>query len=364
MSLTVTQRPYQTINAERSSWNAVGNPVIYKMQRKDFTFTQINNSGGFVQVQFDGVDITGSFSNSASLYVASDNGVYDDFGLQTAEAFSGGNTLITTDIVYVSAAPGGFVNNDTLRPLYAVDIDVYDTSDVLLNSESFRYTPNSRGALIIDVAPILRAEMVADNDIDLTQVYESSSAYEIQTDANVSQGFYIKYTEVWTGSANSVTSDSLYELFAIFGAMQIPSAYGGNIYEYLILSDMKIADVTMTTAQILASNTTAVEIVAAPGTGYILIPVKFFLFLDYTSAAFATNTTFRFEINGVAVSATNTTILPGVADRYTTMEPVDYDTTTDLKNNAIKFETQTGDPTGGGTNTIRVICLYTLKSLA
>ena len=358
MSLTVSQRPYQTINTERSDWNAVGNPILYKMQRKDFTFASITNSGGFVRLVLDSSfgNVASSFVVNDVVYFITDGGIYDTSGTVTASSYSAPNTLVTLDTTYISSSTG-FVNNDDLRPLYGVDVDVYDTSDTLINAESFRFSPTSKGALTIDISSILRAEMIADNDSDLTGTTKTF------TDANVYQGFYIKYTEVWTGSANSVNSDSAYELFSIFGALQIPSEYGGNIYNYLILSDMKIADVTMTAAQINASNTTAVTVVDAPGSGYILIPVKFFLFLDYNSVAFATNTTFRFEINGVAVSATNTTILPGTADRYTTMEPVDYDTTTDLKNNAIKFEAQTGDPTAGNS-TIRVVVLYTVKQLA
>jgi hypothetical protein len=91
--------------------------------------------------------------------------------------------------------------------------------------------------------------------------------------------------------------------------------------------------------------------------------VSYFLFLDYGGVAYATHTTFRFEMNGVAVSGTNTTMLPGTADRFTSMDPNGYDTTTDLRNQAIKFETQTGDPTAG-TGTIRVITLYTVKQLS
>lgn len=359
MSLTVTQRPYQTINSELSEWNAVAHPVLYKMQRKDFSFASINNSGGFVQLVLNSShgNVASSFDVSDTVYFITDGGVYDTTGTVSASSYSAPNTLVTLSTAYVSSSTG-FCNNETLRPLYRVAVTVYDAAtDLALNSEVFSYAPTSKGALTIDIASILRAQMLADNDADLTGSTKSF------VESNVYQGFYIKYTEVWTSSAEAVTNDSAYELFAIFGALQIPSAYGGNIYNYLILSDMKVADVTMTAAQINASNTTAVTVVDAPGAGYILIPVKFFLFLDWNSVAFATNTTFRFEINGVAVSATNTTILPGVADRYTTMEPVDYDTTTDLKNNAIKFEAQTGDPTAGNS-TIRVITLYTLKSLA
>lgn len=358
MSLTVTQRPYQTINAERSNWNAVGNPVLYKMQRKDFTFASVTDSGGFVRLVLDSSfgDVSTSFDIDDVVYFITDGGVYDTTGTVTASSYSAPNTLVTLDTAYISSSTG-FVNNDTLRPLYRVEVDVYDSADTLLTDSPFSYSPTSKGALTVDIAAILRANMIPDNDSDLTGTTETFD------DSNAYTGFYIKYREVWTGSAEALTNDSAYEQFSILGAIQLPSEYGGNIYDYLILSDMKIADVTITSAQLLASNATPVTIVAAPGAGYIIIPVKYFLFLDYGGVAYATNTTFRFEMNTVAVSATNTTILPGVADRYTTMEPVDYDTTTDLKNSALVFEAQSGNPTAG-TGTIRVVCLYTVKQIA
>jgi hypothetical protein len=360
MSLTVTLRPYQTINSEKSAWNAVANPVLYKMQRKDYTFASITNSGGFVRLVLTSTfgDVSANFTVGDVAYFTTDAGVYDTTGTVTASSYSAPNTLVTLDTAYISSSTG-YVNNDDLRPLYRVEVSVYDQSDTLLNADPFSYTPSSKGLLSMDISAILRANMVADNDADLT------GTDEVFEDTNAFTGFYIKYREVWTGSAESLTNDSAYEQFALLGAMQIPSEYGGNIYNYLLLSDMKIADVTLTAAQILTGNATPVDVVAAPGAGYIIIPVKFFLFLDYGSAAYATNTDFRFEINGVAVSATNTTMLPGVADRYTTMATVDYDTTTDLRNQAIKFEVQTGNPTNGGTGgTIRVVTLYTVKQIS
>lgn len=223
-----------TPSAEISKWNAVGNPIIYRMQRKDFLFDQINNNGGFVQFQINGVDLTGSFSNGSSLYVKSDNGVYNDFGLQTAEAFSGGNTLITTDIAYVSAGPGGFVNNNTLRPSYRLEVEVYNSDDEMLHDSAFSYSPSSTGALIIDVSSILRSNLSPDNDADLT------AGTEVFIDAGVYLGFYIKYREVWTGSAESQTSDVANQFFAVLAARQIPSAYGGNMIEYAVIPDTVI----------------------------------------------------------------------------------------------------------------------------
>lgn len=357
MSLEVTQRPYQTINGEVSKWNAVRNPILYKFQRQDFSYSQINNNGGSVQIQFNAVDYGAFFTIGGYVYLKSDNGVYDVVAqiTDTDIVIGPGDTIITIDTPYVSASTAGFCNSNNYKTGYKVEAELYDASNTLLGT--LNNTMNSRGVVLCDVSTFLKNQLSPDNDADLTLTSE------VYDDSNVYIGFYIKYTEVFTDSAESQTDDSENVFFAVGGAMQIPSAYGGNFYEYLILSDMKIASVTIETASVLTGNSVPVDIVAAPGAGYVIVPVKFFIFLDYNSVAYATNTTFRFEINGVAVSATNTTILPGVADRYTTMEPVDYDTTTDLKNAALKFEVQTGDPTAGNSP-LKIVCLYTVKSVA
>lgn len=117
-----------------------------------------------------------------------------------------------------------------------------------------------------------------------------------------------------------------------------------------------------TSTQVKSSNTTPLNVTPVPDAGYVIIPVMYFIHLDYNSVAFATNTTFRFEINGVPVSATNTSILPGTANRYTTMIPIEYDTTTNLQGHPVKFEAQTGDPTAGNS-TLVVTCIYRITIL-
>lgn len=226
MSLTVIQRPSIAYNSQVSRWNAVRNPVVYKMQRKDFVFNQVNNSGGFVQLQFNGVNLTSSFANGDSVYVQSDNGEYNAAGLQTAEAFSAGNTLITTDIPYTNAAPGGFLNNFTLRLLYRIEVEVYNSDNVLLTESPFTYTPTYTGSLLIDISSQLKSNLIADISADLSE--------EVIDDTNAYIGFYIKYTEVWTGSAESQTNDSSNQFYAALSALQIPALYGGNMAIYAV----------------------------------------------------------------------------------------------------------------------------------
>lgn len=230
MSLTVTQRPSQTVGSETSTWNAVGNPILYKMQRKDFTFNQVNNNAGDIQLQFNAVNVATSFQVGDTIYIQSDNGVYDLFAVVTASAFSV-NTLVTVDAAYISAAPGGFTNNDDLRPAYRVEVELYRSSDDELISDAvLENSPNRYGEVTINVSKILRAYLSPNNDADLT------GSTEVFDDTNVYIGFYIKYTEVWLESGESQTDDVANQFFAVLGARQIPSTYGGNMFEYVPFS--------------------------------------------------------------------------------------------------------------------------------
>jgi hypothetical protein len=356
MSLTVTQRPYQTIDNEISKWNAVRNPVLYKMQRKDFTFASITNSGGFVRLVLDSSfgNVASSFDVDDEVYFTTDAGVYDTTGTVTASSYSAPNTLVTLDTAYISSSTG-FVNNDDLRPSYRVEVEVYDGDDAQIGDAAFTYSPTSKGALTIDVSTIIKSELVPDNDVDLTA--------EVETDENVSTGFYIKYREVWTGSAESQTNDSDNEFFGLLGAMQIPSTYGGNLYDYLILGDMKLAEVTIPTASVLTGNSVPVDIVAAPGAGKVNWPTGFFVKNDYNSAAYATNTDFKFQINGVDVTGTVSNILSATADNWSLILVTGVEASlTTLENQAIKWKVSTGDPTAGNSP-LYVKCLYTIITI-
>jgi len=227
MSLTVTQRPEITTDGSDpivSKWNAVGNPILYKMQRKDFVFNQVNNNSSNIQLQFNSVNISTSFTAGDQLYIKSDNGVYDGFGLVTASTFSSPNTLVTVAIPYTSTAPGGYANT-SVRELYRVEVEIYDIDDTLLGT--FIYSPNTKGELIINVSPVLRAHILPDITLT-TDIIQADSAWV---------EFYIKYKEVWVGSAESQTNDDSNTFYAVYGAMQIPSAYGGNMFEYVLDED-------------------------------------------------------------------------------------------------------------------------------
>jgi len=229
MSLSVTQRPSQTVLNNTYPWNGVGNPILYKMQRADQTLTSIQDNGGFIQLLFFGVDITANFTIGNSLYISDDN--YDLFANVTAIAYSGGDTLITVDEAYTVAGGSGLINYMTTRLNYRVEVEVYNQDDELLTSSPFIYSPSTVGLLTIDISFILRQQLNADIEADLT------GSTEVFDDTEFT-GFYIKYREVWTGSAESQTDDVANQFYCVLGSRQIPSTYGGNLKEYTVLPNL------------------------------------------------------------------------------------------------------------------------------
>lgn len=211
MSLTVTKRP--------AAFVAALSPVVYRMQRKDYTqWTSIDNDGGFVRINFNGINLSSQFNDDDQLYIKSSSGAFDEFGNITDVEFTGGNTKITTDIVYHATTDGttvnDFVNNMTTRPVYNVAINLYDadTDDALLD-HSLSYSPNLKGEVKIDVQSIsalVSPEIVGIGGYDVVVV-----------DENKSIGFYIGYTEQWIGSAEAETLDDTHTITAIFGEFTV-----------------------------------------------------------------------------------------------------------------------------------------------
>ena len=230
MAVSVTTRPSATISGETSRWVAVGNPVVYVLQRKDFEFDQINNNGGFVQLQFNGVNRTSNYRVDDIVYIKSDNSVYAGIGTVTASSFST-NTLVTLNITYTSSATTGYANNDTLYSGWSIDIILKDGSNTVINTDSLRYSPTQAGVITIDVSPILRAQLTPDFNGTLT------GTTEIFDDSTIYKEFYISYRIIYGTTEESYTDDSSNHFYAVLGSNQIPAPYGGNLAQYVTFND-------------------------------------------------------------------------------------------------------------------------------
>lgn len=230
--ISIISRPSKTISGETSIWNAVGNPIVYRLRREDYDWDQINNNGGLMQVQINGIDLSTEFTTGDVVYVKSSNGVYDVTATVTGVSFST-NTLIDLYSDYgMSLGAGGYINNITTRPGYYAEINLYNSNDELINESPFVYSTDQRGDVIVDVSSIIRPTLSPDNDF----VFGGG---DVQDDLNVFASFYIEYLENWTGNNDSLVYqvDDENIFYAILGARQIPAPYGGNMAEYVTWLD-------------------------------------------------------------------------------------------------------------------------------
>lgn len=224
MALSITQRPIKS----NCNFNAVGNPLVYRLQRTDYSFNQINNNSGKAQLQFNGLNHTAFFQNGNIVYI--NRAGYNVAAPVTASAFTGGNTLVTIDTPYVDSGTGGAINNSK-RTDYIAAVEVFNSAGVAI-SPQLRYSPAESGEMLVDVSKIIRSYLSAE-----WKPVASNNQVEDET----SLEFYISYHEYYDGNwSGAATSDSANKIIGVFAAMQIISslsalsvyAHGGNMLSY------------------------------------------------------------------------------------------------------------------------------------
>ena len=122
----------------------------------------------------------------------------------------------------------------------------------------------------------------------------------------------------------------------------------------------KIIDIS--SAQILASNTTPVTLVTVPNANYQIVPVSVVVHTDYKGTAYATNTTANIGFGTGTVLLTGNISLAVTADRVTAINGAFDGTQATTKGLSLIFKTASGDPVTG-TGTIRVYVQYRLLNL-
>ncbi len=135
--------------------------------------------------------------------------------------------------------------------------------------------------------------------------------------------------------------------------------------EDLDLTRLKVAKVTLTSAQVLALNTTPVTLVAAPWAGLFIDVVSVSWKVDYNSAAYATNTTLEVRYtngSGSKVTADLAALITATADKTVTVKGV----TTELVNIAnapVIVRAATGNPATGNSPVTIEVTYRVLKAL-
>ncbi len=235
MSLTVNQRPNQF-----NSWVMTGNPILYKMIRKDFNITAVANSAGALQITVNAnlatlsAALGGPVVAGSILYVKTDNGVYAG-SYTVVTCTNAANSVITfTAGTYTAPATTGYINLTSNRGGYRVEVELYKQSDNTLLFSKYEFSPASNGELnYMDVSGALNERLDQEPMALLSSVTNSSTTVpKVVANTTTSIGFYIKYREVWSGSSESQTDDVANPSWAAKGARQIGDPYGGYLKEY------------------------------------------------------------------------------------------------------------------------------------
>lgn len=235
MPITVTQRPFLFTDTPIAKWNAAKNPIVYKFIRKDFNIYGFNyisftNSGGALQITVNANLRTlttaqgGPVVAGSVLYVSSDNGVYNGF-YTVVTCTNAANSVITfAEGTYISGAASGYINLNQ-RTNYYLKVDVFNSANELLGS--LKSSPFKNGSISCNIQTVILNSISPENNFDYSTT--TVTAYDLGSYIN----FYIKYTEVWTNSTNAATDDVANKFFALYGARQIGSKYGGVMADYL-----------------------------------------------------------------------------------------------------------------------------------
>lgn len=157
------------------------------------------------------------------------------------------------------------------------------------------------------------------------------------------------------------------------GALALETVAAGGIGECLLLPNgsavslgqSAYAEVLVSSAEILALNTTQKTIVAAPGAGYTIEFISAVLILDYVSAAYATNGALTFRETSDAGTALSDEVpladfLDETADTMMTCQALSANIAL-TENAPLVLSCATGDP-ATGDSPVRVKCAYRIHA--
>lgn len=208
----VVSRPIK----DSCNFNAVGQPICYTLRREDYQFNQINDDGGFAQIQINGVDLTAYFEVDDTVYV---EGIGS--GTVTASAFSGGNTLVTLDVAF-SATSTGYLNNNSKRTDYKIEVEVFSALAVSLGPRIV-HDPGENGEVIVNVSAIVKTFTSAEwEDVAVDGV-----------DAEASKEFYIKYQEFFDITYWDLVDDVANKIVSVFATIPMLLGSPPNFTRYL-----------------------------------------------------------------------------------------------------------------------------------
>jgi hypothetical protein len=223
-----------------SNWNAAANPVVYTLQREDCL---LEDSGGAVEndgsgnariiIESANGDVSSYFSIGNTIYFVTVDSAYATHAVVTASTFDGTNTKVTVDYPYSTnggTGSSGFIINISKRTDWKLYVNFTDLSSNNILPSDITFSPDTTGLIRVD-ASILKNYLTADVDVP-----SADNEPEVGTDFS----FFLKATEFYDNTLSGFsTIDSGFPVHVVFGAMQVGSENGGNMFDYLPGSSTK-----------------------------------------------------------------------------------------------------------------------------
>lgn len=119
--------------------------------------------------------------------------------------------------------------------------------------------------------------------------------------------------------------------------------------------------VTVVSAEILQLFTTPKTLVAAPGAGFMILPVNVTYFLHAGGIVYATTTDLNLSLNG-SIDTTASGLLSSAADKIEVRSPVFTNNNAVAVNAALKLACLSANPTAGN-GTLTVYITYTIVTI-
>jgi len=169
-----------------------------------------------------------------------------------------------------------------------------------------------------------------------------------------------KYTDNTTGLFADNTTQAISA-----GDLRTFADDNSDSFLFVGAADLIAVETSIANASIDTANSAPIQLVAAPGVGFTIVPVSLSCYYTYGTAAFATNTEFGLYVGTRLVTTTNSTLLTQTADFVATIKAIDFEfSAASLDNQPLYFKILTGDPTGGGTSYLITKLMYYVTAYA
>lgn len=130
------------------------------------------------------------------------------------------------------------------------------------------------------------------------------------------------------------------------------------------VQDVLVASLAISSAQILALNTTPLDLVAAPGAGKIILPLQAIANYTFLTGAYTTNLTLQLlQDTGTQPLMTNDNVLGHSASNIGLFEPNATALTQIVANKKLQVKVATGDP-AAGSGSLKIQLAYIVLTLS